>query len=189
MKRNLLIIATLFLAFLTISCSADADKTTKISEPIIPTKDEAIKAFNEAFSLYEDPYGFVSDDEAEKIMIENTKKIVESFPSNWKCGVMVVRYQNSNGNFSCAFYPLIETQSGYFYGAYYLKGVEIKEVNFENIYPEPLFPVSMAEKNPIAIWRHTDLWNESKIWEPSYWENHGQYSDPDLEGADWLPLN
>ena len=158
---------------------------------VTPTKLEAIKAFNSAHKYYDDSFGLVPDDVAEQRMIEGKKKIIESFPADWKCGLLVVRYVNSDGNFGCDFYPLIETQSGYYYGDYYLKGVEIKEVNWENIYPGNLFPVCMAEKNPVAIWRSSSLWKDKQdeIWNDNYWNSHGQYNDPDLPGAEWLPLN
>lgn len=156
---------------------------------ITPTKLEAIKAFNAAIRLYDDSYGFVPDDVARKRMIESIKRIIESFPANWKCGLLVVRYVDASGNFGCGYYPLIETQDGYYYGEYYLKGVEIREVRYENIYRGFLSPVSMAEKEPIAIWRSSSLWRNSKIWDTNYWRHHGQYGDPDLPGAEWLPLN
>lgn len=169
---------------------ARVEKNTK-TEVITPTKLEAIKAFNAAHQYYNDSYGFVPDDIARKRMIESKKKIIESFPANWKCGLLVVRFFDSKGDFICDYYPLIETKDGYYYGEYYLKGVEVKEVNYNNIYSGNLSPVSMAEKNPIAIWRSSSLWKEkqNKIWEDNYWINHGQYNDPDLLGAEWLPLN
>ena len=160
-------------------------------EIVTPTKLEAIKVFNSAHKYYDDSFGLVPDSIAEQRMIKGKKKIIESFPAGWKCGLLVVRYVNSDENFGCNFYPLIETQSGYYYGDYYLKGVEIKEVNWENIYPGNLFPVCMAEKNPIAIWRSSSLWKnkQEEIWNESYWGIHGQYNDPDLSDAEWLPLN
>lgn len=156
---------------------------------ITPTKLEAIKAFNSAFQYYNDSYGLVPDDVAKQRMDESKKKIIESFPDNWKCGLLVVRYVDSGGDFGCSYYPLIETQDGYYYGDYYLKGVEIKEVIYDNIYQDNLSPVCTAEKNPIVIWRSSCLWKESKIWDSNYWKYHGHYRDPDIPGAEWLPLN
>lgn len=168
-----------------------ATKENPKPQIINPTKLEAIKAFNSAQQFYNDSYGLVPDDVARQRMIEGKKKIINSFPSNWKCGLMVVRYTRADGQFGCSYYPLIETQDGYYYGDYYLKGVEIKEVKYENIYQGDLSPVCMAEKNPIAIWKSSDTWKnkQDEIWNDNYWKNHGQYEDPDLPGAEWLPLN
>ncbi|MGI9862663.1 hypothetical protein SDD30_14890 [Moorella naiadis] len=170
--------------------SISTSKKVNEGKEILPTKMEAIEAFNAAHHFYNDSYGLVPDEVAIKRWREGIRQIVESFPPNWKAGLLVVRSTLPNNHFDVSYYPLIKTQSGYLVGEYYLRGVKIYEVNWENIYRDGRFPVCKAQESPIAIWRTSAFWKEEgKLWDEHFWVKHGAFNDPELVGCDWLPLN
>ncbi|NYE57190.1 hypothetical protein [Carboxydothermus ferrireducens] len=172
------------------SYTVRAETSNKIQKSntkvIVPTKLEVTEMFDKLHKFYTDYYG------TKKEYIDSIKKIINNLPPEWQAGVMVVRFINNETNeFDCDYFPIVKTTDGYIFAIYYLKGVEVCEVNYENVYGDIWSPVSQAEINPIAIWRSSKVWKEKqdKIWSRNYWKIHGFFEDPDLPDAEWLSLN